>query len=364
MIGRWAAAIVTAALLSAPAAISASEVRAQLVDAAGEIARLLKDEKQTEVGIKEFTGPSLPSTSAGPMIQAVLLEELKKHKVGINDAAFVCVGGKYFVLDDMKSNNQLTVRLLLALRDKRGKKIAELARDIGYRGNEDLVKLLGMNADLQKLSRANRKTQNQKLRQQLKDPPLYIDGPKVKVGSASPYTVEVLTRPAGGGRSKLLALVAKKGQAFAPIARGEEYVLRLHNQSKSAVAASITIDGVDAFQFYESAGERPGSFFIGPGKTCRIEGWARRAEKVSAFQVGSFIDSAAYKALKGSYRVGTITVCFHPCWEGKTPTPGYHGARSVDLHATGLGREMAGKSRLVTTTIGPLAAAVSIRYNK
>jgi hypothetical protein len=363
MTGKWAAALVAAVLLSVPAAVSASEVRGQLGDAAGEIARLLKDEEQREVAMKEFTGPSLPSTSAGPMIQAVLLEELKKRNVGISDGAFVCVGGEYFVLDDKKGNNELTVRLLISLRDRRGKKIAELARDIGYRGNEDLVKLLGMNADLRKMPRADGKARNQKLRQQWIEPPLYIDGTKVKVSAASPYAVEMLTRPAGG-RWTPLTPAAKKDQAFTQITKGQEYVLRLHNHSKSAVAATISIDGVDAFQFYESAGERPETYFLRPGRSSKIRGWARSPEKVSAFQVGSFIDSAAYRALKGSYRVGTITVCFHPSWEGKKPVPGHEGARSVDLHATGLGREIAGKSRLVTSTVGPLAAAVSIRYNK
>jgi hypothetical protein len=62
--------------------------------------------------------------------------------------------------------------------------------------------------------------------------------------------------------------------------------------------------------------------------------------------------------------LGTITVCFHPCWAGEVPPPDYEGVRTIDPNATGLGREIEKKSNVVKRTIGPLAVAVSIRYTK
>ena len=147
------------------------------------------------------------------------------------------------------------IRLLATVRNKRGKKIDELSTDIGYRGNEDMVKLLAMNVDLSKHTKADREGQNAKLKRDLEKPPLYLPpgGTQIKVSDASPFAVEVLTRRAGGPL-KVQQPSGTKGQAFVEIKKGEEYVLRLHNTSKYEAAVSVTIDGVDAFQFFEPAG--------------------------------------------------------------------------------------------------------------
>src|SRR5262245_17611903 len=89
-----------ASCLLAGRAARASEVRSKVATFAREIARLLKDEMQTEVAVGEFTGPPAPTTSAGPMIQQALIEELRKQDVGVNEKAFVFVKGEYFVLDE------------------------------------------------------------------------------------------------------------------------------------------------------------------------------------------------------------------------------------------------------------------------
>jgi hypothetical protein len=367
VIRRLLPAVVAVVLLLVPAAAlaPASEVRNKLVGATKELARLIKDENQTQVAIKEFTGPALPRTSAGPMIQTILLEELKKHNIQVNPNAFLFVGGEYFVLEEEKVKSEdLTVRLLITLRNKKAKKLVELNIDIGYRGNDDLIKLLALNADLEKYPKADREGQNQQLRKQYDRPPLKLESTKIKVSPNSKYAVEVLTRPAGGGPLKVLTPRGDKGQAYVEIKKGEEYVLRLYNNSAYEAAVSITIDGVDAFQFYEPAAARPGSYLIGPRQARQVNGWMRNTNEVNAFLVGSFIDSAAYQVLRGSKQIGTITVCFHPCWKGPKPPPGYEGARNLNPNATGLGRKIGEKSQVIKRTIGPLAAAVSIRYNK
>ena len=81
-------------------------------------------------------------------------------------------------------------------------------------------------------------------------------------------------------------------------------------------------------------------------------------------RLSPFGDSAAGKALRGSSQVGTITVCFHPCWDGSTPPAGYEKARDVKKNATGLGEDRRVKTRVVKRTNGPLAASVSVRYGK
>jgi hypothetical protein len=384
VIRRLLPAAVAAVLLLGPVATRtpASEVRSKLVEAAKELALLIKGEQKNkdknQVAIKEFTGPALPRTSAGPMIQTILVEELTKLKVAVEDGAFLFVGGEYFVLEDEQGRTEdLTVRLVITLRNKSGAKVGEVNKDIGYKGNEDLVKLLAINANLEKVPRADRERQNQYLRQQYnhqvpqgKKPrkghlPLKLASTKIKVSPDSPYAVEVLTRPAGGDDHQLRIRTprAEKGQAYVQIRRGEEYVLRLSNHSKHEAAVSITIDGVDAFQFFDGR-RRPSTYLVGPGKTRLVKGWMRSTEEVNAFLVGSFAKSAAASVLKGSAQIGTITVCFHPCWEGQKPPPGYEGSRDVRPNATGLGRRIGENTQVTRRTIGPLAAAVSIRYNK
>ncbi len=288
--------------------------------------------------------------------------------MGINEDAFIFVKGDYEILDDEKnSRKDLTVRLTATIKNKRGKKIDELTADIGYRGNEDLVKLLAINTDQSEHTKSDREGQNEKLKQDLKNPPLFLDGTKIKTKAGSPFAVEVFSRAAGNDSNPLKLLKPqekKKGQAFVEVKRHEEYVLLLHNTSKHEAAVSVTIDGVDAFQFFEPAAERPSMFLIAPGDKREIRGWSRNTSKVSAFQVGSFVDSAAHKALKKNASLGTITVCFHPSWEqGKTP-PDFEGSRSSDPDATGIGRDIGEKIQVVRRTIGPLLAGVSVRYTK
>ena len=79
--------------------------------------------------------------------------------------------------------------------------------------------------------------------------------------------------------------------------------------------------------------------------------------------MGSFADSAAAKALKGSAKSARSPCASTPAGRDKPP-PEYEGSRSSSPNATGFGRERSEKTKVVQRTIGPLVAAISIRYNK
>jgi hypothetical protein len=81
--------------------LGTSELKYNLFTVAKQIAQTLKDEKQTTVAVQPFTGPK--DTSAGPMIQTILLAELKKQKVRIDEKAFVFLGGEYYILESASS---------------------------------------------------------------------------------------------------------------------------------------------------------------------------------------------------------------------------------------------------------------------
>ena len=91
-----ALAVALAALLG-PAAVrsEASELQKKLATFARNIASLLKEESQTEIALGEWTGPPEPASSSGPGIQNILVAELGKHEVKINQKASLTVKGDW-----------------------------------------------------------------------------------------------------------------------------------------------------------------------------------------------------------------------------------------------------------------------------
>ena len=70
---------------------------------------------------------------------------------------------------------------------------------------------------------------------------------------------------------------------------------------------SITVDGVDAFEFFTPANQKPGSYLVAANSERVITGWKFSNKEDKAFLVGSFGDTRAAKLYKASNLVGTIT---------------------------------------------------------
>jgi len=225
-----------------------------------------------------------------------------------------------------------------------------------------------MNADLKKQSKAEPIDRNETLKAQKERPPVYTEKDEIKVGKDSPFAVKILAAKADSEDDAFEHRPGKveKGHTKVSLHAGEEYRIELCNDSKHEIAATITIDGLDAFDFFEADKDnpddrKPTSFLVGAGKTRIIKGWKVSTKEDKAFLVGSLGDSAAAKRLKPSDSIGTITVCIHPAWkDGETP-PEYEGARDI---GTGVGRPIPEKTKVVPRKIGPLLEAISIRYSK
>jgi hypothetical protein len=362
------AAALAGLLIQSPPRSEASELQRKLSGVAKKIAEYVKSQDQSEVALTDIIGPPEPATSSGPGIQALLREELAKQGVKINQKAALVVEGKYLVLDEDEYKDKaedLVVRLILYVCNHSGKRLTEVSEDLTFKGdgNVEIVKLLAMQVDLSKKTKASPQAQNRELKKQLQKPPLHLDGRKVKTTKQSKYAVEVFVQP--GGKGEFAPAAPKdKGLPFVELKRGDVYKLRLHNADRIEAAASVTIDGVDAFQFFEPTKGRPTSFLIPPAGARDVKGWPRGTESYNEFLVGSYSKSAAAAVLRGSAKLGTITVCFFPCWTGKTPPPEYDDARSGGDSGTGFGKEVREKTDVVRRTFGPLAASVTIRYSK
>lgn len=377
----FALALMALALMLAPTPqpAASSQVREKAKVLALEIKQLLEDEGAKEIDVGEFTGPSHPSTSAGPMIQAALIDELKKAGVAINPKAKMVVKGEYYILDDARKKDELVLRLEATVRNSSGRRFGTLSQELNFRNNEDLVKLLALSIDNTPTPNADRDDINKELKKATEEPPAAPKENKAQVNPAGPYAVEVLVHGAGGKLTPVKPTV-DKGLMFVELEKGCEYVLRLHNNSKYEAAASITIDGLDVFQFFKPEKEKPKYYIVGAGKTAQVRGWVfshnkeKNEAKTHGFLVTDFANSAAakglgkedleYQALRGSKSIGTITVIYAPCWEkDKTPDE-YKGSRSADDKATGIGSEAKIQAKRVDRTVHTMAQAISIRYKK
>jgi len=370
----WRSVIVVAAaalglvLLPAPRKAEGSELPDKLKAMVKKVKELLTNENQTTVAIGEFTGPPPPPFGFGAGIQSRLVEELAKLEVRIDQKSSLTVKGEYLPIEG-ENKEDLILRVVLNIRNKMGKLVQEISEDLpGHKpgNNEIIVKTVGIQVDLSKKTKASHEDQNHEIKRQMETPPLKIDDCKVKTSAESPYAVEVLVRGEYEKEFKLVTPVNKdgKGNAFVPLKRGHVYKLRLHNNTKYEAAASVTIDGVDAFQFFEPAAKRPGSFLVKESGTREVTGWTRGTESENEFLVGAFSKSAAAQVLKSNAKLGTIVVCFKPCWTGNKPPAEYDGSRSVEPNGTGLGNEVKKKTNVMPRTLGPLVASIVIRYNK
>jgi hypothetical protein len=366
-----AAAVAVLGLLIQPAQRSeGSEQASKVNNLAKKIADFVKTKDQTEVAINDVVGPPDLASSSGPGIQNLLVQELGKLGVKINQKASLIVEGKYINLteDGDKKVEDLVVRLILYVTNKSATRLYEVSEDVTYKngGNVDIIKMFGMQTDLRQQTKANPDAINHQLKKDLEKPPLHLADTKIKTAKDSPYAVEVLVQKQGKGEFVAALPEDNDGKPYVALKKGDVYRLRLHNGAKFEAAVTVTIDGVDAFQFFapEKDKARPTSFLVAPTSARDVKGWPRSTEKLNEFLVGSYSESAAAEVLKSSAKLGTITLCIFPCWVGKTPPPEYEGTRSTNDNGTGIGKEIKEKSNVVQRTFGPLVTSITIRYNK
>jgi hypothetical protein len=210
-------------------------------------------------------------------------------------------------------------------------------------------------------------------------------------------------------------ILAKNGYAYALLQPGEEYEIRLINESDQDVLAYVTVDGLSVFYFSASrvdAGPRKGQpkyrfYVVGPHErpATTVRGWemnddeTTRTTTFESFRVTAPKFSAAAK-LGREDQTGVISVQFYECkvqrnddrivtqprdWitaEAETRlskkadrTGKEHVVRwiapvnrSVTENGTrlgtGWGREISGFTREVKVWLGPLLDVVSVYYEK
>src|SRR5262249_17969134 len=135
------------------------------------------------------------------------------------------------------------------------------------------------------------------LRNSLFNPTTHVSRTRVSAGADGKLAVEVLVD------GKARAVKDEDGMAFLAetIKRGETYAVRIINGTDQEMAAELTLDGLNMFQFSEvrhtdgpSKGQpRYSTIILGPGKQAVIRGWHRTNERSSEFKVTGYAETAA-----------------------------------------------------------------------
>jgi len=239
------------ALASCPGPARADDTSKKLGDLAKQIHAELEQMNYTEVGVEGFNDTGRLESSAGPMIQSRLIAELKKCGITINPKANVYVTGEYLT-DKKAEKGYLGIKLVCILREQSGDEVKRFTTTIGYKSNEDLVKLLALSVDLTEYAKSDPEEVNKYLKEKKEEPQVYTKDDEIKVRKDSPFAVKILAAKAHSKDDAFEHRPGKveKGHTRVSLHAGEEYRILVCNTSKNEVVVTITIDGLDAFEFF------------------------------------------------------------------------------------------------------------------
>lgn len=349
------------------------ELENELALIAQQLAKFLKGTNEDSLSIGEFTGPPQLSSHAGPGIAQLLSKALLKLEIRCLPRAKLGVQGKYS-LDDRKA----TIRGELV--DLSGKTLFTFTRDLGNPAT--FATLFGPTGRIDPINETNPSV----LQNVVLNPQTTLSGPRVFASPNSPYGIEVCIKNGEDYIPRIAGDV--NGLAFLKISRGEAYAIRLINNSPHDAAVRLSIDGISVFAFSENQNYK--HFIVRRKATKLITGWHRTNQVSDEFLVTSYSKSAAAEILPNSPSLGTITASFSVAWGEGEPSldrpapeiaapneapaefesratygaePGA-GAPGEEPDATGRGNAIKQEYKELRRFVGPMKAAVTVRYTK
>ena len=314
------------------------------------------DRKEKAVALGKIAGPA--DAPGGALLQCLIARHLAGFGIAVDRDAEVFVNGKYTLQGDLSRLDRVEVKIELTVRDvTHGKTLKTLEETINQRGNDDLVALLGLNADFQRREKGGNEDRNEFLADLIGKSPLVLDGTKVRTRKDSRFWVEVLS--AGKNGQKAYGVTEVKGRAFVEMQEGDLFAVRLHNGMKTDAAAVLLLDGVPLDQFDEPQDKAADAAHIGPGQTRDIAVWPLGGGKSERFRAGKLRALPKADFLRPDEKVGTITVMFYPAWE-KTPPAEFEGPRC----GAGTPTRLDSGGKMLKWFSGQLLEAVTLRYKK
>lgn len=367
----------------------ATDLDSELSKFAQRVLKLLDEQEQPNITIGTITGTGRGSIPGGPGIAAKLASALEQGKKDvISDTAIWSIEGR-MLFGDPNANGKLN-----------GAKAstAELSLTVFFtlinQGTQAKVEdriiitkltqapfLLG--TTFQTSPEADIKESRKDFVESLNLAPSLDPKHKSRIRpkADTPFALELRAKPIGAEAQGGIPVDArienrpgiittqKQPFAFAPIARNQEYEVVIYNDSPDAIAAAISIDGIDVFTFSEDVNPETQKsifthFMIPAHSEFVLPGWHKtidnkRKDNFIAFLVTKYGKGARSrffpeKAADGT--VGAVTVGI-----SKIVKPG--GSKSPRAE-TGFGRPIQQEQNPVELTIEPPHVFITARYDR
>lgn len=362
-------------LLLAPEVTHGSqEMRKEMGELAKGIKGFLDGRNAESIAIGQFTGPANLPTSAGPGLVQVLTEELQKLKVNVKARAELGLKGEYRLTevpaenpDDARLGKKvLALKVQASIEDSFGNSLLDVDFQRTVRGADGVAGMIGLTASLD--PKATEIERDRELRKQLTNPTPVFESSVIRSRPDSPCGIELIVN------DKPRLPTDQDGLAYVGITRGEQYGVRLYNDSDIEMAVSLRIDGLSMYAFSEVRyldGPRKGEprysmVILAPHKSVTIPGWHVNNEKTDRFMVMEYAKSAA-ASLNHTANVGTITATFQASWSDDQSAPADEPGRARGQgngDATGFGPRIDQKYIEVKRNFGVIRDVVSVRYTK
>jgi hypothetical protein len=327
------------------------------------IKSFLEEEKlPSKVIVGDFSGVPNLKASGGVEISRSLQSKLEALGMTVNRDPGIQIMGRFKLVEKrhhpQDQFDSLGLEILAQILDGNGNELVDLP--ISVFGSAVLQISGASGVDIPPMM--PEKQRQEKMIEQVKNPPTSTDQGKTKPTAASPFSVEILVVK-GNQLEKRPATLDQQKRANVDLHQGEEYVVRLHNTANFETAVTLTIDGVD--MFVDATDAPPNSrIIVAPGKYADVPGWYISKTSTKAFQIGGYEQSVA-KRVGNSTGIGTITAAFRASWDpnGKRPDDEPAGAPKGGK-ATNQGRDLAKNYELVTRDFGDVRSVVSVRYDR
>jgi hypothetical protein len=180
-----------------------------------------------------------------------------------------------------------------------------------------------------------------------------------RAGGESPFALALVRR----GTATAFPLRLADGRAWATMAKGDEFVIRLTNRAAYDAAVEVTVDGENVV---DGSDPKLRCVRVPAGGERDVEGWYTHGDGGAgtnrAFVVTEFERSVA-GGRKQTEGVGVVSAYFHAAWEGAPPADERGTeARGVPTYGIGRGQATAVVAQVRDMQIGRRRAALHVRY--
>lgn len=169
------------------------------------------------------------------------------------------------------------------------------------------------------------------------------------------YSIEILSE------DKPILISYSNGNPIVPLPTTIPFQIRITNEAPHAVFSRLYLNGLNTFNFSESA-NAPDGYFIPPRSSIVVKGWWIDPARSSEFLLsGPSVESSKYPNTEKDR--GNISATFEETWPAEDPPP-----RNVSddkwRRSTALGPDVTTQSATVQQSVGALIGVVSIRYGE